>query len=141
MNRNLSTTTVFLTLLILCISISSSIAGELTAVCGRVTDSDNRPIFGVTVLILSGEKVLTGVSSDTDGHYLLKIKSSNESLNLQISAVGFVSQTIKIDLSQKNIEHNVKLEPKAVELSTIAASRSLLHGLVTRAKIILIARA
>ncbi|MBN1213356.1 MAG: TonB-dependent receptor [candidate division Zixibacteria bacterium] len=120
MNRILSTITVLLALLMLWAPTSHSYAKQLAAVTGRITDSDNQPVIGASVIILSGEDILTGVSSDTEGRYFLKIDSSGKVLKLRVSAVGFVSQTVRIKENRGNLKYNLRLETQAVELNSIA---------------------
>ncbi|MFT4781649.1 MAG: TonB-linked SusC/RagA family outer membrane protein [Pseudohongiellaceae bacterium] len=76
--------------LLLLFLIISSFGFAQQRITGRVTDSTNEPIPGVSVTILG---TLTGVITDYDGKYELNAKATQE---LKFSYLGFVTQTILV---------------------------------------------
>jgi TonB-linked SusC/RagA family outer membrane protein len=76
--------------LLLLFLIISSFGFAQQRITGRVTDSTNEPIPGVSVTILG---ILTGVITDYDGKYELNAKATQE---LKFSYLGFVTQTILV---------------------------------------------
>lgn len=76
--------------LLLLFLIISSFGFAQQRITGRVTDSTNEPIPGVSVTILG---TLTGVITDYDGKYEINAKATQE---LKFSYLGFVTQTILV---------------------------------------------
>ena len=117
-------------LLILLMLLSTfSITAQTVNVSGNVTDTDNEPLPGVTVL----EKGTTnGTSTDIDGNYRLSVSSASS--ELVYSFVGFDSQEIRVG-DRKVI--NVRLQESATTLDDVVVvafgqqKRSEVVGAVT----------
>ncbi|SHJ15486.1 Outer membrane receptor proteins, mostly Fe transport [Mesonia phycicola] len=82
---------------------------------GLITDITGEPIVGVTVMLQNTSK---GDATDFDGNYLIKnIPQGN--YTLQVSAIGFQSQNIAIEVKQKNIIKNITLVEDTSQLSKV----------------------
>ena len=98
----------FLAVLVMLLT-TSAFAQKLT-VKGTVTDDQNMPLPGATILIQGTEK---GTTTDFDGNYSIDYGGKK---SLVISYVGFGSQTIKIEGKEVI---NVMLMPDADQLDEI----------------------
>ncbi len=79
-------------LVLLLMLVSTSIALAQITVTGKVTGEDGQGLPGASILV---EGTSNGTISDSNGDYTLSV--SDESANLIISFVGFVSQTIPLN--------------------------------------------
>lgn len=70
---------------------------EAGTVTGVVVDSEGEPLIGATVLVKGSS---TGAATDVDGKFSLKASAGQE---LQISYVGYQTQTIKIQSGKFNL--------------------------------------
>lgn len=70
---------------------------EAGTVTGVVVDSEGEPLIGATVLVKGSS---TGTATDIDGKFSLKASAGQE---LQISYVGYQTQTIKIQSGKFNL--------------------------------------
>ena len=97
----------------LCLLIVMMCAGSLYSqtVTGKVTDNENLPLPGASVLVKGTQNV---VSTDIDGNY--SIPNVAPGFVLQISFIGFISQSIEVNNSTVI---NVILKPAANELDEI----------------------
>lgn len=78
-----------LTLLLCFFSICAS--AQRITVTGRVTDAENNPLIGATVLVVG---TTDGVITDIDGKYSIETVSSQ---SLKFTYVGYQEQTVKIN--------------------------------------------
>ena len=97
----------------LCLLIGMMCAGSLSAqtITGKVTDDENLPLPGASVMVKGTQNV---VSTDIDGNY--SISNVAPGSVLQISFIGFVSQSIEVNNSTVI---NVTLKANAKELDEI----------------------
>ncbi len=84
----------------------------LIKVEGRVTDKDNNPLPGATVLIKGRFK---GTTTDAKGNYAIKVPEGSV---LVFSFIGY--QTQEITVSVEDTEINVVMEQKAAELGEVS---------------------
>lgn len=82
----------FFSLLLLCLCTSIGIAQQMT-INGNVVDKLKEPLVGAAVQIVGTDK---GVITDLDGNFTL---SASKGAFIEVSHVGFASQTIKIENS------------------------------------------
>jgi hypothetical protein len=93
--------------------LATSFAFSQTTITGKVMDSDlGDPLPGASVMI---EGTTTGVSTDFDGNFT--IESSQNSGNLIVSYIGFVSQTIAFNGSG-NVG-TINLQPDSEQLEEV----------------------
>ena len=85
--------------------------GEQQTITGVVTDGNNIPLFGVTVLVNQNER---GTSTDMDGKYSIEAKEGDV---LSFSYVGFTNQEFTLTASQTTI--NVVLKESAAALEEV----------------------
>jgi len=97
----------------LCLLIVMMCAGSLYSqtVTGKVTDNENLPLPGASVLVKGTQNV---VSTDIDGNY--SIPNVAPGSVLQISFIGFISQSIEVNNSTVI---NVSLKASANELEEV----------------------
>ena len=99
-----------LTLVILLLVNIHLFAQQTFTVSGTVTDANNTPIPGATIIVLNTNR---GTSADFDGNYSIEV-SSGESL--QFSSIGYASQTVAIT-DQTTI--NITLAEDAAQLDEV----------------------
>ncbi len=118
-----------LTLVILLLVNIQLFAQQTFTVSGTITDANNVPIPGATILVLNTNR---GTSADFDGNYAIEV-SSGESL--QFSSIGYASQTVAIT-DQTTV--NVSLLEDASQLDEVVVigygtrKRSSLTGAVAQ---------
>ncbi|MDD4191734.1 MAG: SusC/RagA family TonB-linked outer membrane protein, partial [Mangrovibacterium sp.] len=79
-------------------------------VSGKVTDSEGRPLPGVTIIVLGTSR---GVITGDDGHYSIEVEPTDK---LVFSFIGMESQIIEVGPQSKI---SVKLEEKTEELEDV----------------------
>ena len=84
-------------------------AFQQKTVSGKVTDVENRPLPGVTVLV---KGTTQGTVTDVDGHYSLS--GIPENATLQFSFIGMQTQEIEVG-TQSNINISLKEETIGIE--------------------------
>ena len=83
-----------------------------TGIRGRVTESrptESVPIRGARIEVISGVRAGTIVFASENGEYALE--GMNQLFTMNVSAPGYTSQAMPIDLSMKNIDTNIQLLP------------------------------
>lgn len=80
---------------------------------GRVTDDNNNPLPGVTVVNTSGKN---GVATDADGYFRLKV-DSNKVNQLDVAFVGYERKSVR--LSDKDNNLAIALEPSHNRLEEV----------------------
>ncbi|MBI5915135.1 MAG: TonB-dependent receptor [Bacteroidetes bacterium] len=86
-------------------------------VSGTVTDSQNEPLIGVTVVI---EGQSTGTVTEGDGGYALSMAPGTYRLNF--SYIGYASQTQSVSVGGSNVTLNVVMESEATNLTEVVVS-------------------
>jgi hypothetical protein len=87
--------------------------GTMTAVGGRITGDDGQPIPGATIRV-KGTSV--GTVSDANGNFTIQLPPNSQ--NLDVSFIGYTSQTIPITSSQLNIS----LKPTVSNLNEVVVT-------------------
>ena len=90
--------------------LAAGVAFAQTEIKGTVVDADGAPVIGAAVLI-SG--TATGVVADIDGNFAI---SAKEGQTLEISCIGFKTQTVKIT---KAAVYSIVLEPDSTFLEEV----------------------
>ncbi len=88
------------------------------SISGSVTDNNNLPLSGANITIV-GETI--GTVTDADGKFILN-SSLKPPYSLEISSVGFTSQTVAV--TSPNQKVNVKLQEEENQLNEIVISAS-----------------
>jgi TonB-dependent starch-binding outer membrane protein SusC len=88
-------------------------ASAARTITGKITDENNSPLPGVSVLI---KGTTTGTVTDADGIYSLSISSENEGGTLVISFIGYATQEVLID-NREAI--NIQMEPDVQSLQEV----------------------
>jgi iron complex outermembrane receptor protein len=81
---------------------------------GKVSDSGNTPLTGVSVIVAG---TTTGVSTDNNGEYSLKL--SNGTYQVRFSFVGFTTVTETITINGTDATLNVVLSPTSESLNEV----------------------
>jgi len=92
---------------------------------GKVIDQSGTPLVGVNVLL---HQNLTGTTTQADGSYTLIIPSNLNVVTLEITYIGFRTQTKTIDLSANNSNDyilDIQLEESQIELQEITVTTGL----------------
>ncbi|GGD20799.1 SusC/RagA family TonB-linked outer membrane protein [Hyunsoonleella pacifica] len=103
--------------------VSSSFAQERT-ISGQVTDENNLPLPGTTVIV---KGTTNGTSTDFDGNYSIKLNSGN---TLVFSYVGYITKEVIIGTSNTI---NINLEEDATALEEVVV---VAYGTQTREAIV-----
>ncbi|MDV6169778.1 TonB-dependent receptor [Flavobacterium sp. DG1-102-2] len=99
-------------LLILCTA-----SGWAQTITGKITDGQNMPLPGATVLVKGTQ---TSTATDIDGNYTIKAAAGNE---LEFSYLGFISQTIAVNSTTTTLNISLKEDNKELdEIIVVGAS-------------------
>ena len=104
----------------------TSVMGAFAQVTGTVTDENEDPLPGVTVLIKGSQQ---GVSTDLDGHFSIDAKGN---ATLIFRYVGMQTQEIKVD-NRKEINVTLKEDDKTLDEVVVVGYGSMKRGAVTSA--------
>ena len=103
--------------LILCWLMAIPVSAQ-RIISGTVFDENKEPLMGATVSVK--EKVTLGTTTDTQGKYTLKLPDNRE-YTLQVSYMGYISQTHKVSVS-KTGKVDFILKEDAVNMETIVVT-------------------
>lgn len=106
----------FFFMALLCLSLASN---AQTIVQGTVTDNNNIPMPGVNIIVTGTTQ---GTITDFDGRFTLEVDKATP-FNLQVSSVGYESQTVRILESGQEITI-VLVEGSALDEIVVSASRA-----------------
>jgi len=104
---------IYLTILIFLLTVK--LTAQPYSISGRVTDSGNKPLIGVNIIIIGTG---TGTSSDVNGFYEIGNLSAG-SYNIKFSAVGYRDVIKIIDLSNNSVRLIITLEEKPIETEQV----------------------
>ena len=115
----------------------STFAQSVSKISGKIIDSKNAPIAGVTVSIAGSAK---GASSDVEGRFTIVVPSAT-TVSLTVSAVGFQTKTlsdIKVAAGATE-ELNIILQESSKQLTTVvvtstSARRESVNALISYQK-------
>lgn len=89
-------------------------------ITGTVVDTEtDEPLLGANVVLVGGTQ---GTTTGSDGKYSLSLTSTEATVNLEASYIGYVSSVSTIELTQENIELDFSLEPSAQQLGDIVVT-------------------
>jgi len=120
--------TIFLFFLLLpCLMMSQTQGSAKIVVQGTVTQkSDGEPIIGVTVVEIDNtNRIISGTITDINGHYVINVKNSNNTLSF--SFIGYVTQTSAIG-NNRVINIALEEETKAIKEVVIKADKTSSAG-------------
>lgn len=92
---------------------SNTIIAQSKTVSGTITDTNNVPLAGVSVIL---EGTSTGAASDFDGNYSIQIPDNG---TLQYSYIGFITQTIN---TEGRTVINVTLQEDVSQLNEVVVT-------------------
>lgn len=93
-------------------------SGQVTTIYikGNITDENHNPLTGVSVVDIQSGK---GVSSDENGHYILKI-SAERSVDICFSLIGYKKDTINLSFENSDtILHDMQLKPEIESIDAV----------------------
>ena len=86
-------------------------ANTLATVTGRVTDENNEPIPGASILV---KGTRTGISTNMEGEFTLNVKG--DKVTLEVSFIGMKKKTLKVDATQKKaLEITLETDVKTLD--------------------------
>ena len=98
-----------------------------------VDNSDKKPLQGVNIVLLDGQTIIRGTSTDGDGYFVINRVSAGE-FNLRASFVGYESQTLAISTRQGNVPTvQISLEPAPAVFDELIVEAERQGGAVTSA--------
>ena len=86
-------TKAFTALLVLCCGLSISASAQNRAISGTVTDVQNVPIIGASVMVVSNSTTPIGAVTDIDGKFSLNVP---QGATLQVSYVGYTTVNVPV---------------------------------------------
>ncbi len=115
-------------LLLLVVMLSAAFAAQAATIKGKVVDSATKePLIGATVFILNTTQ---GTTTDLDG--LFELKAARGRVDLEISYISYLTQTLQVDLSGKTPELLIELVTDAQSISeVVVATRKNLESEAT----------
>ena len=109
----------FLTVLFLG-TITSVLGQSTVSISGTVTDTNNQPLPGVSVIIDGTQK---GASTDFDGKYLISDVSTG-TINIIASYIGYKSISNQINVDASDIIQNFVLQEDLLSLDEMIVTGS-----------------
>lgn len=88
-------------------------------ITGTVSDTDNEVLIGVTVGLKENRNIAT--STDWDGRYTLSLPDNDKEYTVQVSYIGYISQSKTIKPHHTG-ELNFHLREKEVDLGTVVVT-------------------
>ena len=82
------------------ISVVSAVAGQDRLITGMVTDSTGLPLEAATVI---HHESLRGITTDSNGKFVLSIPADSRENSVEISLTGFVTRTISFPPGEKDV--------------------------------------
>ena len=119
---------IFCILGILCITTRSYAQDEVCIISGQIVDAKNAPVAYAAVAVYNGKAPVSGMITDNDGKFSLKIKQGKGELALTIEFIGFSkhTQTIIPDMPHLNVGSIVLKEDSiALEGATVTAKEAI----------------
>ncbi|NLO68118.1 MAG: TonB-dependent receptor plug domain-containing protein, partial [Bacteroidales bacterium] len=102
-------------LLMTFLTITLVVNAQTGKISGKVTDSDNNPVIGASVVLLG---TTIGAASDVDGNYeITKIPSG--SFTLRASSIGFKPITRDISIENQSLIINLVLETDVMNMEEL----------------------
>ena len=135
MKISFTTHTIFLVLSILLLSYDAYAQQGRCLVDGRVIDNHDSPVSYASVAIYKGGIPLSGVITDNEGRFSIKINQSKEECQLVIEFIGYTKHSQSITPERNNIslgtivlkEDAVMLEGASVSAKEVDRKSSVEH--------------
>ena len=126
---------ILLTICLLLISVNLYAQQAKCSVNGRVTDEKNVSVAYASVAIYKGTTPISGVITDNEGRFTLKINQSKEDYQLVIEFIGYTKYSQQIKPDKNNIslgtitlkEDAIMLEGASVSAKEISQKSSVEH--------------
>ncbi|MGY0407964.1 MAG: carboxypeptidase-like regulatory domain-containing protein, partial [Polaribacter sp.] len=108
----------------------SSFSFSQTKISGKIIDKGNNPIRGASVVItkVNGSIILTYAISDNKGTYSLNIHSKLDSLQINISYIGYAKQSRIIVNKKQTLNFNLLESSEKLKEVIIKSSRITKRG-------------
>ena len=103
----------YLNILILLFAVE--IAAQTYSVSGRITDTENKPLVGVNIIVTG---TATGTSSDENGEYKIR-NLPNGNYRIRYSAVGYGDVVRNVLINNNPVYLNIIMVEKAVETQQV----------------------
>ena len=104
-------------MMLLCVSFTSS---AQVKVSGRVMDLQNKPVSNVIVKALEGSKTVAFTSTNQQGTYSLQLTQlQDEEFMLMFSHLSFEKDSVKLEVSGKDIRQDMVLYPRTMALREV----------------------
>ena len=88
------------------------------SISGTVTDENNQPLPGATVLV---QGTTRGVSSDFDGRYLI---NASQGETLEFSFIGYATQSVVVSAATHDVQLNLDNELEEVVVTAFGIKRN-----------------
>jgi len=88
---------------------------------GKVTNNNGKPLIGANIILLNSS---FGTSTDAKGFYFIELPPSQkgQSVELEVSYIGYVTQSAEITLSTETTFRNFILEEDVLSLKKVVVS-------------------
>jgi len=87
---------------------------------GAVTNMDNQPLPGATIIIIVDGTIIQGAATDQFGKYTIRFaKPQTGSMELRASSVGYAAQSVNLEIHNERTLLDFKLRETIAELASI----------------------
>jgi len=119
-------------LLTFVIPMAITASAQQAVVRGFVTDaSTEQPLQGASVVLRTGDELVTGTATDGDGYFILN-RVTPDTYDLEISYIGFTSYTSRVTFSSGQIlELTVGLTPRTDMIDELVVTAEAEGGITT----------
>ena len=120
---------------ILSMTLSLSLRAQISEVRGTVKDAEGMPVIGAAVILAGSQSV--GVVTDLDGNYLINLPTGLKNPRLEVSSLGYKTETADVSSSVMNfiLHENAEELEETVVVGYGSMRRSDLTGSVTSVKV------
>ena len=99
-------------LLVLACCFSLSAFAQKVSVQGTVVDENGSPLIGASVVVMSGEKILGGTTTDLSGSFTI---SAEPGQSLEISFMGYKNERVAVTAQKSAYKVQLKVDSQALE--------------------------
>ena len=114
---------VFTLIVLLSLSFYSAAQQSKCTISGRISDEQNVPVAYASVAVYDDAEPITGIISDNNGKFVLKIPAGNKEIKLAVEFIGYARYTCNLIPDKSNIDLGlIKLKDDSIALEGAAVT-------------------
>ena len=114
---------VFTLIVLLSLSFYSAAQQSKCTISGRISDEQNVPVAYASVAVYDDAEPITGIISDNNGKFVLKIPAGNKEIKLAVEFIGYARYTCNLIPNKSNIDLGlIKLKDDSIALEGAAVT-------------------